>query len=202
MITDKIFVIGFQKTGTTSLEHALQHLGFRVFGGDKNLQKFNNTKDLKLYIKEVLKQWDSVQDMPWPLYYKELYELYPRAKFILTYRDIDGWIKSIVKYFGSIRNPMMQRIYNVPCAEGYEDIYKKVYEKHNKEVVEYFKGNPNFLIMEQGVNFDYKTLCGFLEIKNIPEIVFPHSRPNKAYLSKYRIYRNLRSFYWNYKKKY
>jgi len=202
MTTNKIFVIGFQKTGTTSLENALQYLGYRVYGGDKNLQKFNNSKDLKKYIEETLKVWDSVQDMPWPMYYKELYEIYPKAKFILTLRDSRKWIESVVKYFGSIRTSMTQIIYKVPCAEGHEEVYLQVYNKHNKEVIEYFKDNPNFLIMEQGINFDYETLCEFLNINEIPKIEFPHSRQNKAYLSRYRIYRYIRSFYWNFKKKY
>lgn len=200
--TNKIFVIGFQKTGTTSLEDALRYLGFTVYGGDKNLQKFNNSEDLKVYIEHVLEKWDCVQDMPWPIYYKELHEIYPNAKFILTYRETDKWIKSVVRYFGSIRIPMMRKIYKVPCAEGHENIYRIVYEKHNKEVMEYFNGNSNFLIMNQNFNFNYRILCEFLEIENCPEIPFPHSRRNKTGLSKYKIYRDLRSFYWNFKKKY
>jgi len=202
MDSNKIFVIGFQKTGTTSLEDALRYIGFTVYRGDKNLLKFNDSQQLKAYILKTLKTWDCVQDMPWPIYYKELHELYPKAKFILTVRDTDEWIKSVVKYFASIRIPMMQKIYQVPCAEGHESIYKKVYEKHNAEVMEYFKGNPNFLIMKQNLNFDYGTLCEFLEIKDCPETPFPYSRKNKQNLSRYKIYRDIRSLYWNFKKKY
>lgn len=66
----KVFIIGFQKTGTTSLEHALEHLGYRVYGGDKNLMKFEDKEILKTYIKSTLKTWDAAQDMPWPLFYK------------------------------------------------------------------------------------------------------------------------------------
>lgn len=106
----KVFVIGFQKTGTTSLETALEVLGYRVYGGDKNLMKFKKREDLKNYISKVLQNWDAVQDMPWPLFYKELYELYPTAKFILTVRNPDKWINSAVRYFGSIRNPLNQKV--------------------------------------------------------------------------------------------
>jgi len=126
MSEQKVFVLGFQKTGTTSLETALESLGYRVYGGDKNLMRYENEEDLKKYISKTMENWDAAQDMPWPLFYKELYELYPKAKFILKYRNPDKWIKSVVKYFASIRIPLHQKIYNVPYAEGYEDTYLEV----------------------------------------------------------------------------
>lgn len=199
----KVFVIGFQKTGTTSLEHALEHLEYRVYGGDKNLLKFDNRDALKDYIKDTLQNWDAVQDMPWPLFYKELYDLYPDAKYILTIRDSEKWIRSVVTYFASIRIPLHQKIYHVPCAEGNESRYLEVYENINAEILVFFKDKPNFLIMEMGRNFDYKTLCHFLNLEEIPQGNFPHARNNKKrQLPKYKLYRDLRSLYWNYKKNY
>ena len=199
----KVFVIGFQKTGTTSLEHALQKMHYRVYGGDKDLMKFDNTENLKNYISETLKSWDAVQDMPWPLFYRELYELYPNAKYILTFRDTEKWIVSVVKYFASIRIPLHRKIYNVPCAEGYENVYRKVYDEHNMMVREFFKDKQNFIEMEMGRNFDYKTLCDFLNISQIPKEEFPHSRNNKKrILPNYKLYRQCRSYYWNLKKNY
>lgn len=199
----KVFVIGFHKTGTTSLEYALEHLGYRVYGGGKNLMKFENTEGLKSYIKKKLENWDAVQDMPWPLFYKELYELYPDSNFILTSRDTTIWIKSVVRFFASIRFPLHRKIYNVPCAEGYESKYVEMYERHNKNVIDFFKGKSNFLIMQQGQNFDYSTLCGFLGLQDLPSEPFPHARNNKKRkLPNYKVYRDLRSLYWNFKKKY
>ena len=51
-IKHKVFVLGFQKTGTTSLENALEVLGYKVDGGDKNLMKFKKDFELKSYIKK------------------------------------------------------------------------------------------------------------------------------------------------------
>lgn len=201
MEKEKVFVIGFQKTGTTSLETALEVLGYRVYGGDKSLMRFNNGEDLKKYISGVMQNWDAVQDMPWPLFYKELFELYPTAKFILTFRNSEKWIESVVKYFAGIRIPLHQKIYNVPCAEGYEETYLKVYDEHNRKVKEFFSDKDNFLLMEMGQNFDYETLCWFLNL-NAPQLEFPISRKNSQQFAKYKIYRVLRSAYWNFKKKY
>ena len=198
----KVFGIGFQKTGTTSLESALEALGYRVYGGDKNLMKYDDRRALKDYISETLKNWDAVQDMPWPLVYKELYELYPEAKFILTKRDSASWIKSVVRHFGMVRIPLHQKIYNVPKAEGYESIYLETYEQHNKDVVEYFKGKDNFLVMEIGKNFNYEVLCDFIGLQKPETDAFPHSRKNKQKYNKYKWYRWLRAIYVNYKKGY
>ena len=199
----KVFVIGFQKTGTTSLEYALEHLGYHVYGGDKNLMKFTDSDELKAYIKKTLKTWDAVQDMPWPIFYKELYEIYPEAKFILTIRPTDKWIRSVITYFASIRVPLHKKIYGVPCAEGYEDRYIELYNQYNKDIIEFFKQKPNFLIMEMGKNFNYQTLGIFLDLEDIPQADFPHARNNKKRkLPNYKLYRDLRSMYWNYKKNY
>ena len=200
---EKIFVIGFQKTGTTSLDLALQRLGYRVYCVDKNLLKFKKEEDLKNYILKILKNWDAVQDMPWPLFYKELYDLYPDAKFILTKREPDDWFNSVKRFFGSIRIPFHKNIYHVPCAEGYEKEYKAIYNKHNDGVLKFFNEKDNFLCMEPKCNFDYKTLCHFLQIENIPLEAFPHGRNNrKRKLPNYKLYRDLRSAYWNFKKRY
>lgn len=199
----KVFIIGFQKTGTTSLEHALGLLGYRVYGGDKNLMKFENCDALKNYIKTTLENWDAVQDMPWPLFYKELFELYPDANYILTTRDSKKWILSVVTYFASIRIPLHQKIYKVPCAEGHEEAYMDTYKMHNAAVNDFFRDKPNFLEMKQGENFDYTTLCQFLKINDIPDKPFPHGRNNgNRILPKFKWYRDLRSRYWNYKKQY
>lgn len=193
---NKVFVIGFQKTGTTSLENALERLSYRVYGGDKNLLKFEDRYDLLQYIEKTLTNWDAVQDMPWPLCYRELMELYPNAKFILTLRKTEAWIDSVVRHWGSMRVPIHRKIYGVPCAEGYENTYIKIYERHNKEVLKFFQNKPNFLIMEQGTNFDYKTLCDFLKLET-PTEEFPHSRKNNRLRAKIKLYRDLRSLYWN-----
>jgi len=142
------------------------------------------------------------QDMPWPLFYKELYELYPDAKFILTYRNPDSWIKSVIKYFASIRIPLHKEIYKVPCAEGYEEVYLNFYKNLNNQIIEFFSDKDNFIQLETGTDFNYNKIYSFLEIDEIPQKVFPNSRKNIQYLSKYKIYRDIRSYYINHKKGY
>ena len=87
----KVFIIGFHKTGTSTLGKALQILGYTVCGSLKEAYDYDLNKDVKSYIlekaKPLLNTYDSFQDTPWFLIYKELYQLYPDAYFILTKRS-------------------------------------------------------------------------------------------------------------------
>ena len=99
--------------------------------------------------------------------------------------------------------PLHQKIYGVPCAEGNEEKYLETYKKFNCEVIEFFKNKDKFLIMEARKNFDFHTLCDFLSIQYCPNEPFPHERNNRnRKLPNYKLYRDLRSIYWNFKKNY
>ncbi|WP_179319501.1 sulfotransferase family protein [Winogradskyella helgolandensis] len=194
---NKVFVIGFQKTGTTTLETVLIDLGYRVYGGDKQIIKIDSEEDRTTYIKSIMENFDVVQDMPWPIYFKELYNLYPNAKFILTYRDPEDWIRSMVKYFGNTKSVIRKKIYGEDQLEGNEALFLETYNRHNDAVLSFFQDKENFLLMDIKKDFNYKTLYPFLEISPIPNKPFPKSRSNKQALSNFRIYRNIRSLYHN-----
>ena len=65
----KVFCIGFQKTGTTSLGEALQILGYRVHAGHRSIYKLYLRKEFSK-LNQIIKQFDAFADMPWPLLYK------------------------------------------------------------------------------------------------------------------------------------
>jgi len=177
----KVFCIGFHKTGTTSLEVALEMLGYRVTGP-------NGTKDPDIAEKvhamadELVARYDAFQDNPWPILYREMDQKYPGSKFILTMRSAESWIASQVRDFGRRETPMRQWIYGVGCPEGNEDIYVARYEKHNREVLEYFKDRPgDLLILDLPSGDGWPELCGFLDVPE-PGEAFPHA--NKASVSR------------------
>ena len=173
----KVFCIGFHKTGTKSLGVALTMLGYRVTGPngtqDPNIE---NTVLTMAY--ELVPKYDAFQDNPWPIIYKELDVKFPDSKFILTLRDPESWIKSQIKYFGRNETSMRKWIYGVGCPEGNENVYLKRFKDHNQEVVTYFRGRPqDLLILDLAKGDGWEKLCPFLgvDIQNIP---FPHA--NKA----------------------
>lgn len=177
----KVFCIGFHKTGTTSLAVALRMLGYRVTGP-------NGTKDPNIGEKvhamadALVKKNDAFQDNPWPVLYGDMDKKYPGSKFILTMRSSESWIRSQVKDFGLRKTPMREWIYGVGCPEGNEDVFVARYERHNREVLEYFRDRPDdLLILDLPKGHGWKELCGFLGV-DIPDKPFPHA--NKASLSR------------------
>lgn len=174
---DKVFCIGFHKTGTSSLNVALTQLGYSVTGpngvGDPDI-----AKNVDKLIEDLVPQFDAFQDNPWPVVYKALDERYPGSKFILTIRNPEKWIQSQVKHFGSKVTPMREWIYGVGCPKGNEAIYLDRYNKHNQEVREYFAGRENDLLtLNLEDRLEWNSICDFLN-KPIPARAFP--QVNKA----------------------
>lgn len=179
----KVFIIGFHKTGTTSLGKALQILGYKVCGSLKNGYGYRHQANPREYIfskaKDQVEKFEAFQDTPWFLYYKELYALFPNAKFILTIRPEEKWLNSVQKHFGKKTFHYHDLIYNTADSITHGDHYKKVYNEHNDDVIKFFEGNKNFMILNVE-NARWEDLGNFLETA-IPNSEFPFA--NKA---KYR----------------
>jgi hypothetical protein len=174
---EKVFCIGFHKTGTTSLRVALELLGYRVTGPN-GVQDPDIGKNVHELAYSLVGQYDAFQDNPWPIIYKELDKKYPGSKFILLLRDSESWVKSQVRHFGTSETPMRKWIYGVGCPKGYEETYARRFEAHNRKVLEYFIDRPDdLLIMDLAKGDDWKQLCPYLR-KSTPNCPFPHA--NKA----------------------
>jgi hypothetical protein len=92
---------GFGRTGTLSLKGALETLGFNPcyhmmevmqhgFGGTWNEIAHGGTPDWEA----VFKGYKATVDWPACNYYRELADLYPDAKVLLSLRDPDKWYDS------------------------------------------------------------------------------------------------------------
>lgn len=177
----KIFCIGLQKTGTTSIGDALEILGCRRLGfvphisGPLTLRWHEGKMDD--FVK-LSKQYDVFEDTPWFLVYKEMDRLYPNAQFILTERgDTDKWYKSILKHYGRADDWVGHYlIYGSYRPEDDKDKFVRKYESHNEEVKRYFSSRPGKLLemcFESGDGWD--KLCSYLGMSGIPNVAFPHS---------------------------
>jgi hypothetical protein len=175
----KVFCIGFHKTGTTSLEMALKKLGYTVTGsfGTKDPDIANKVHEMAY---AMVEKFDAFEDNPWPILYRELDQRFPDSKFALTRRPTENWIRSQVKDFASTETPMRRWIYgeDAGCPLGNEETYTVRYERHNREVQEYFADRPNDLLIIDLPNDDgWSRLCPFLG-RTVPDEPFPHA--NKA----------------------
>jgi hypothetical protein len=170
----KVFCVGFQKTGTTSMRSALEVLGYRVAGhfgvDDPEIRHNALPQALKLAGK-----YGAFQDNPWPVLFRELDAHFPGSRFVLTVRDPQRWMASVVSHFGDLSTPMREWIYEGHGApRGNEAAYLKRYERHNREVREYFSARTGDLLemdIEAGDGWD--ALCGFLGFP-VPDVPFPH----------------------------
>jgi hypothetical protein len=69
---------------------------------------------------------------------------------------------------------MNEWIYGARCPQGNEVLYITRYERHNKEVLEYFKDRADDILVFQLTEGDgWKKLCQFLH-KDIPTVEFHH----------------------------
>lgn len=176
----KVFVIGFHKTGTTSLGKALQILGYKVCGSLKEGYDYKHHNNPREYIFNIARnqtlKFEAFQDTPWFLFYKELFELYPDALYILTIRPEEKWLSSVQKHFGKKNFYFHDLIYETRDSLANGDYYKKVYNEHNRNVIEFFQGQENFKILNIE-NLEWKELGTFLQIPT-PNSKFPYA--NKA----------------------
>ncbi|MGB8622121.1 MAG: sulfotransferase family protein [Paracoccaceae bacterium] len=173
---DKVFGIGFHKTGTSSLKRALRHLGYRVTGPNGNHDADIAGKFQSLAA-DLSRRYDAFQDNPWPLVFREMDAMWPEARFVLTVRESDGWLKSQLRHFGTDTTPMRELIYGAARGSpvGNEAHYVAVMEAHNAAVRAHFADRPGKLLemrIAEGDGWD--PLCAFLGAA-VPDIPFPHA---------------------------
>lgn len=163
----KVFGIGFQKTGTTTLGVILEKIGYRV-AGYHQFRTFAQAPNLDIgkleeHALKLANEFDAAKDTPWPIFYESLDRTFPGSKFIHVVRNPNAWIDSAVNDFGTTQNSIHQAIYGAPFPKGHEGTWLERYERHNQDVRTYFADRPNDFIslnLEEGVS--YEKVCGFL----------------------------------------
>ena len=175
----KVFGVGLSKTGTTSLARALEILGYRVkdcLGITKYLKG-----DISSIDKTALESYDALTDTPIPNFYQELDKEYPGSKFILTVRDMDGWLKSCKKQFNQklaekrsdAANQLFLDLYGTVTFD--EEKFRYGYKKFTESVLEYFKDRPgDLLVIDISKGEGWEKLCPFLN-KPKQNTIFPKS---------------------------
>jgi hypothetical protein len=179
MAKKKVFCLGWMKTGTTSFKNATKLLGYRSCGYMRTWTIEDMTERMDELVRSTVPRYDSFSDNPWPILFDFLDSEYPDSQFVLTTRDPDSWIKSVVRHLGDGDVPMLRFIYGdrFGKARGNEDHYVATMLKHNEAVRRHFAGRQNFLEFPIVDGAGWETLCPFLGV-DPPAEPFPHS--NKA----------------------
>jgi hypothetical protein len=203
----KVIGAGFGRTGTSSLQAALEEL----LGG-----KCYHMKDIMMYPAQ-LKMWHEFAlgktpsmdwdrlfagyvasvDCPACIYYKEIMGVFPEAKIILTVRDSQSWWKSFNRLMSLVDNARLMRFFipklrklsqfadkiiieNVFGGRMEKENCINIFERHNQEVREWV---PKGRLLEYDVAHGWKPLCDFLGVA-IPKKPFPHLNAGKRSLYK------------------
>ena len=180
----KVFGIGLQRTGTTTLMECLRAVDYKVaeFNFDLlyNYRMYNDIPTI-LY----MMNFDAAQDLPYALQYKSLDRAFPNSKFILTVRkDEETWYKSKM-YHGlrgephHIRNKVNINLmaHGKPVALTDKDFFIQRYKYHNLAVRTYFNRRPDDLLIVCWENGDtYEDVYKFLGLKE-PYPEMPENEP-------------------------
>lgn len=166
----KIFCIGANKTGTTSIKLVFESLGLKV-GNQATAELFIHDWAKQDY-REIIsycRKAKAFQDIPfsYPGTYEAMDKAFPGSKFILTVRNnSDEWFDSLVRFhtkgLKKGRLPTADDLRECTyCYPGFlwdaqrlrygadettlynRELYTKAYEEHNRKIREYFKDRPN-----------------------------------------------------------
>ncbi|MCX6032765.1 MAG: hypothetical protein NT169_26210 [Chloroflexi bacterium] len=187
----KVFCIGKNKTGTTSMARAFSELGL-VVGAQSLAERLlhdwarRDFRRLFLYCHTA----QAFQDVPFSLPYtfQALDQRFPGSKFILTMRDSpEQWYNSLTRFhaalFGHGRIPTAEDLkaaryvypgfmyeanrllYSTPEDDLYNrDALIAGYNAHNNAVLAYFRHRPeDLLVLNVAEPGAYDKLCRFLE---------------------------------------
>lgn len=172
----KIFCIGLNKTGTSSLHKALVALGFRSLhlGGPEVPTAIKRAAEEGRGLLEYLDDYDAFSDI-WRL--SERFEVldrqYPGSKFILTIRDLDDWLDSRRRHVERNVVRKDRGLYGGGFVTVEVDEWTRQYQEHHARVFAYFADRPDDLLAMNIVAGDgYELLCPFLGV-DIPAEPFP-----------------------------
>ena len=172
----KVFGIGMNKTGTTTLGVCLESLGFSHTSYNLEMLRHVRRDELEPVI-EFARGYDAFEDWPWPLIYRELDAAFPGSRFVLTTRlDVERWFGSLLRHADRTGPTEMRTlVYGHAMPSANPEAHRAMYESHNAAVRSYFADRPgDFLEVCWERGDGWRELCSFLGCPQ-PDIPFPHA---------------------------
>ncbi len=187
MQKNKVIGVGFHKTGTSTLGHCLQLLGYQHISHSREAFLLYQASETSAIL-TLMAYFDSFEDWPWPLLYREIYARFPESKFILTTRaNEERWFASLANHVrrgAGEEFKYRKYIYGYENPEDNNQAHIETYLHHNRAVREFFADKAGALLEVCWETGDgWHELCSFLGVE-IPNIPFPHSNqaPNRRNL--------------------
>ncbi len=192
---------GLGRTGTLSLKFALEHLGFG---------SCHHATEVAANMRTALPLWNAAErgaadwpaifagyrsstDHPGCYYWRQLIEVYPQAKVVLTVRDPDSWFESVTQ---TILAPGRKSTFLGPEGEIFSMFLKQQFAGRSDDrafMVDYFKRwnqavidtVPADRLLVFSPSQGCAPLCAFLSVP-VPAQAYPHlhARPRLRWFAR------------------
>ena len=189
----KIINLGYQGSGITTLNKALEQMGYKVW--NDLLPVFPDMLDD--HLSPVIKKMSNYQvfsGLPWSNHYHSLQSLFEEEniKFILSVRNPEEWYESVKKAHKQYSHPVLKHLFKGRSAskKSTKKALIKEYKEHNISIMDQFsEDSEKLLILEYGKHHNWDRLCEFLNEKK-PNKLFPKLKDDFKKSSKFNIFSN------------
>ncbi|SPE49447.1 hypothetical protein SNS2_1134 [Streptomyces netropsis] len=187
----KVFGIGLSRTGTTSLTSALHTLGFDVVHYPADPATYATLLAGTARF-PLLDRYDGITDITVAHCYQDLDLLWPGAKFVLTVREEESWLRSCRKHWerpveskahrgqGYVDLQRFLRAAVYGCHAFHPERFRRVARRHAAEAARHFAGrDDDLLVLDIAAGQGYERLAPFLGVP-VPDEPFPHRNRTAA----------------------
>ncbi len=191
---NKIFCIGLNKTGTSSLHQAFLNIGLNsIHFAPEGLSSMSDlvmansqiNKSIELaqaesrsLLSDELEEYDAFSDIGAIIkFFRQLDQQYPNSKFVLTTREEDAWLDSRRRHVLRNRLNKEKGCYKGAFLEIEPEKWRETRNKHFERFTKYFLNRPNDLLVINICGGEgYEKLCPFL---GLPVINGPFPLENR-----------------------
>jgi len=193
---------GLGRTGTKSLQTALNQLGFgpcyhmiEVFQDrERNVPLWLDAAAGRPDWEAIFEGYRSTVDYPGAAYWRELTDRYPEAKVVHTVRDPESWVESTQATIFRPEGTAMQAIAaGTPTGQFFESVTRDVaghfcdraflldyFRRHTEAVIERI---PADRLLVYDVSEGWEPLCTFLGVP-VPGTPFPAENSRAEFLAR------------------
>ena len=202
----KVIGAGFGRTGTKSLQIALEQLGFAPCY--HMTEVFKRPQDVDVWYpascgepvewSRIFNEYQATVDWPGCTFYRELLQAYPHAKVVLSVRDAEKWYESayatiyhltqqpLIRTLGwllpSLRR-MTPMVFNIIWNGTFDGRFAdkahaiRVFNEHSEQVKQTV---PAERLLVYSVKEGWEPLCAFLNVP-VPATAFPHANDRQGF---------------------
>jgi glycosyltransferase involved in cell wall biosynthesis len=164
----RIFGIGLNKTGTSSLHAALDLLGFQsLHWGGPAIRRLVEASlaDGRPLLSRLDQRFDAFSDIQaLSTSFEQLDQQYPGSRFVLTVRPIDDWIESRRRHVEANQARQAGGAYDGEFLTVDEPAWREQWEEHVARVRSYFAGRDDFLEIDLSDGGGWDPLCDLLGV--------------------------------------